>query len=167
MPSLLQVAKKYGVQVVTPNAALPWLALEAAQAVASGHASAKDADKVYVAYFDSVMVRSRAQSPSSRKVQVSKLRQIMLLAEERPTQAPKLLLRVEKMHRQLAREMRSSHCSPLWWPWRGRSETRERNSTRASCGRVSQSNPLSNRAIMSKFVHPTPLGRNTSGRVAS
>ncbi len=106
MPSLLQVAKKYGAQVVTPNAALPRLAIEAAHAVASGRASANDADKVYVAYFDSVMVRSRAQSPSSRKVQVSKLRQIMLLAEERPTQAPKLLLRVEKMHRQLAREMR-------------------------------------------------------------
>ncbi len=106
MPSLLQVAKKYGAQVVTPNAALPRLAIEAAHAVASGRASANDADKVDVAYFDSVMVRSRAQSPSSRKVQVSKLRQIMLLAEERPTQAPKLLLRVEKMHRQLAREMR-------------------------------------------------------------
>ena len=106
MPSLLQVAKKYGAQVVTPNAALPRLALEAAHAVASGRASPHDADKVYVAYFDSVTVRSRAQSPGSRKVQVSKLRQIMLLAEERPTQAPKLLLRVEKMHRELAREMR-------------------------------------------------------------
>ncbi len=106
MPSLLQVAKKYRAQVVTPNAALPRLALEAAHAVASGRASPHDADKVYVAYFDSVTVRSRAQSPGSRKVQVSKLRQIMLLAEERPTQAPKLLLRVEKMHRELAREMR-------------------------------------------------------------
>ena len=31
-----------------------------------------------------MMVRSRAQSPGSRKAQVSKLRQIMLLAEERP-----------------------------------------------------------------------------------
>jgi hypothetical protein len=106
MPSLLQVAKKYGAQVVTPNATLPRLALEAVHAVASGRATPGDADKVYVAYFDSVMVRSRAQSPSSRKVQVSKLRQIMLLAGERPTQAHKLLLRVEKMHRQLAREMR-------------------------------------------------------------
>jgi len=106
MPSLLQVAKKYGAQVVTPNAALPRLAIEAAHAVASGHASAKDANKVYIAYFDSVMVRSRAQSPSSRKVQVSKLRQIMLLAEERPTQAPKLLQRVEKMHRELSQDMR-------------------------------------------------------------
>ena len=53
-----------------------------------------------------MMVRSRAQSPGSRKAQVSKLRQIMLLAEERPTQAPKLLLQVEKMHRELARKMR-------------------------------------------------------------
>jgi hypothetical protein len=54
-----------------------------------------------------VMVRSRAQSPGSRrKAQVSKLWQIMLLAGERPTQSPKLLLRVEKMHRELAREMR-------------------------------------------------------------
>jgi hypothetical protein len=38
MPSLLQVAKKYGAQVVTPNAALPRLAIEAAHAVASGRA---------------------------------------------------------------------------------------------------------------------------------
>src|SRR5258706_15287454 len=106
MPSLLQVAKKYGAQVVTRNGALPRLALEAARAVASGRAWPADADKVYVAYFDSVVVRSRAQSPGSRKAQVSKLRQIMLLAEERPTQAPKLLLQVEKMHRELAREMR-------------------------------------------------------------
>jgi len=30
----------------------------------------------------------------------------MLLSEERPTQAAKLLLRIEKMHRQLAQEMR-------------------------------------------------------------
>jgi len=59
-----------------------------------------------MSYFDSVMVRSRAQSPGSRKAQVSKPRQIMLLAEERPTQAPKLLLQVEKMHRELARETR-------------------------------------------------------------
>jgi hypothetical protein len=103
MPSLLQVAKRYGAQVVTPNAALPRLALETAHAVASGRASATDADKVYVAYFDSVMVRSRVQSAGSRKAQVSKLRQIMLLAEERTTQAPDLLLRVEKMHRELAR----------------------------------------------------------------
>jgi hypothetical protein len=48
---------------------------------------------------DSVIVRSTAQSPGSHKSQVSKLRQIMLLAEERPAQAHKLLLRVEKMHR--------------------------------------------------------------------
>jgi hypothetical protein len=41
MPSLLQVAKKYGAQVVTPNASLPRLAIEAAHAVASGHASAR------------------------------------------------------------------------------------------------------------------------------
>src|SRR6266849_8318254 len=54
------------------------------RAVALGRASAEDADKVYVAYLDSVMVRSTAQSPSSRKAQVSKLRQIMLLAEEQP-----------------------------------------------------------------------------------
>src|SRR6266849_5179809 len=54
------------------------------RAVALGRASAEDADKVYVAYLDSVMVRSTAQSPSSRKARVSKLRQIMLLAEEQP-----------------------------------------------------------------------------------
>jgi len=84
MASLLQIAKKYGAQVVQPNATLPGLALDAAHAVALGRASAEDADKVYVAYLDSVMVRSTAQSPSSRKAQVSKLRQIMLLAEEQP-----------------------------------------------------------------------------------
>jgi hypothetical protein len=38
MPSLLGIAKKYGAQVVTPNATLPRLALETAHAVASGHA---------------------------------------------------------------------------------------------------------------------------------
>jgi len=106
MPSLLQVAKKYGAEVVTPTAVLPRLALEAAHAVASGRASANDDDKVYVAYLDSVMVRARTQSPGSRKVQVSKLRQIMLLAKERPTQAPRLLQRVDKVHRELSQEMR-------------------------------------------------------------
>ncbi len=34
-------------------------------------------EEVYVAHLDSVMVRSAAQSPTSRKSQVSKLRQIM------------------------------------------------------------------------------------------
>ncbi len=38
--SLLQVAKRYGVKVVQPNAALPGLALSAARAVALGRASA-------------------------------------------------------------------------------------------------------------------------------
>src|SRR5260221_536974 len=106
MASLLQIAKKYGAKVVRPNAALPGLALSAAHAVASGRASAEDADKVYVAYLDSVMVRSAAQSPTSRKAQVSKLRQIMLLAEEQPAHTHKLLLRVEEMHRELSRETR-------------------------------------------------------------
>jgi hypothetical protein len=106
MASLLQIAKKYGAQVVQPNATLPGLALDAAHAVALGRASAEDADKVYVAYLDSVMVRSTAQSPGSHKAQVSKLRQIMLLAEERPAQVHKLLLRVEEMHRELSRETR-------------------------------------------------------------
>jgi hypothetical protein len=104
MPSLLQIAKKYGAQVVRPNATLPGLALDAAHEVALGRASAEDADKVYAAYFDSVMKRSAAQPPSSRKAQVSKLRQIMLLAEEQPAQAHKLLVRVEKMHHELMRE---------------------------------------------------------------
>jgi len=106
MASLVQIAKKYGAQVVQPNATLPALALHAAHAVALGRASAEDADKVYVAYLDSVMVRSTVQSPGSHKAQVSKLRQIMLLAEERPAQAHKLLLRVEEMHRELSRETR-------------------------------------------------------------
>jgi hypothetical protein len=39
-------------------------------------------------------------------VQVSKLRQIMLLAEERPAHAGKLLVQVEKIHRELSRETR-------------------------------------------------------------
>jgi hypothetical protein len=106
MPPLLQVAKMYGAQVVRPNAALPALALSAVHAVALGRASAKDAEEVYVAYLDSVIVRSTAQSPRSRKAQVSKLRQIMLLAEEQPAQAYKLLVRVEKIHRDLTRETR-------------------------------------------------------------
>ncbi len=105
MPSLMQTAKMYGAQAIQPSATLPGLALAAAEEVASGHASAEDADRVYVAYLDSVMVRSKAQSPSSRKAQVSKLRQIMLLAEEQPAHAPKLLARVEKMHRELMREI--------------------------------------------------------------
>jgi hypothetical protein len=45
------------------------------RAVALGRVSAKNAEEVYVAYLDSVMVRSKAQSPGSRKAQVSKLRQ--------------------------------------------------------------------------------------------
>ncbi len=53
-----------------------------------------------------MMVRSTAHSPGSHKAQVSKLRQIMVLAEERPAQAHKLLLRVEEMHRELSRETR-------------------------------------------------------------
>ncbi len=106
MPPLLQVAKMYGAQVVRPNAALPALALSAVHAVALGRASAKDAEEIYVAYLDSVIVRSTAQWPSSRKAQVSKLRQIMLLAEEQPVQAYKLLVRVEKIHRDLTRETR-------------------------------------------------------------
>jgi hypothetical protein len=104
MPSLLQVAKKYGAQAVRSNAALPALAISAANAVALGRASADDAGEVYLAYLDSVMTRSTAQSLSSRKAQVSKLRQIMLLAEEQPAHAPKLLVRVERMHRELTRE---------------------------------------------------------------
>jgi hypothetical protein len=95
----------YGAKAIQPSATLPGLALAAAQEVASGRASAEDADRVYVAYLDSVMIRSKAQSPTSRRVQVSKLRQIMLLAEEQPAHAPKLLARVEKMHRELMREM--------------------------------------------------------------
>jgi hypothetical protein len=106
MPPLLQIAKTYGAQVVQPNAPLPQLAISAAHAVALGRASAEDADKVYVAYYDSVMKRTPTQSPASRKTQVSKLRQIMILAEERPAQATKLLARVEKMHRELMRETR-------------------------------------------------------------
>jgi hypothetical protein len=106
MPPLLQVAKMYGAQVVRPNAALPALALSAVHAVALDRASAKDAEEIYVAYLDSVIVRSTAQWPSSRKAQVSKLRQIMLLAEEQPVQAYKLLVRVEKIHRDLTRETR-------------------------------------------------------------
>jgi hypothetical protein len=105
MPSLIQTAKMYGAKAIQPSATLPGLALTAAQEVASGRASAEDADKVYLAYLDSVMVRSKAQSPGSRRVQVSKLRQIMLLAEEQPAQAYKLLQRVEKMHRDLMREV--------------------------------------------------------------
>jgi hypothetical protein len=87
MPPLVKIAKKYGAQVVRSNATLPGLALIAAREVASARASAQNADKVYVAYFDSVIVRSKSQSPGSRKAQVSKLRQIMLLAEERPARA--------------------------------------------------------------------------------
>jgi hypothetical protein len=105
MPTLLQSAKEYGARVVRPNAVLPQFALRVAQAVASGQASSKDADKVYLAYLDSVTMRSKAQSPGSHKVQVSKLRQIMLLAEQRPAHAEKLLAQVEKMHGELMREV--------------------------------------------------------------
>jgi hypothetical protein len=105
VPSLMQTAKMYGTKAIQPSATLPGLALAAAQEVALGRASAEDAEKVYVAYLDSVMVRSKAQSPGSRKVRVSKLRQIMLLAEEQSAQAHKLLQRVEEMHRQLMREV--------------------------------------------------------------
>jgi hypothetical protein len=106
MPTLLQSAKEYGARVVRPNAVLPEFALRVAQAVALGHATSKDADKDYLAYLDSVTQRSSVQSSGSRKAQVSKLRQIMLLAEERPAHAGKLLSQVEKMHLELSQEMR-------------------------------------------------------------
>ena len=64
MASLLQIAKKYGAQVLQPNATLPGLALDAAHAVALGRASAEDADKVYVAYLDSVMGARRHSRPA-------------------------------------------------------------------------------------------------------
>src|SRR6266849_7279791 len=54
------------------------------RAVALGRASAEDADKVYVAYLDSRDGALQGTVPGSRKAQVSKLRQIMLLAEEQP-----------------------------------------------------------------------------------
>jgi hypothetical protein len=57
----------------------------------------------YIAYFDSVMVRFMAQSPGAASIQAPANHAARGGAA---TQAPKLLLQVEKMHRDLAREMR-------------------------------------------------------------
>ena len=61
--------------------------------VALGRVSAKNAEEVCVAHFDSVMVWSTAQV------------QTALPAEERSTQARRLLEQVEKMHCELMREV--------------------------------------------------------------
>lgn len=98
--NIMQEARVYGKQVVNSRALLPELALKAAQAVVSGDVEATDAKAIYIAYLDAEIKRSPQQHPVSQKVQISKLRQIMKLAEERPKQVMRLLCWVTELHRE-------------------------------------------------------------------
>src|SRR5215470_2465535 len=100
---IMDDAKRFGRLVVVPNRPLALLAEAAARAVIAGKADPGQAKQVYLAYFDAVVVRSKTQRADSRKVQVSKLRQIMLLAAEQPDAVLKLLARVSKLHAETIR----------------------------------------------------------------
>lgn len=96
--SILNEASKLGVELLARANIRAQLALSAARAVVDGKATPKDADDIYVAYLDAVVDRSTLQPYTSRKVQVSKLRQIMKLAAARPNSAVELLERVVRLH---------------------------------------------------------------------
>jgi hypothetical protein len=97
-PTLLDLAKRYGELAVQPSNALAMLALDAARAVTKGKATPDDADRLYVLYYDAVRARSKTQSRDSRKSQVSKLRQVMRLADEWGEYGVTLLEHVIRMH---------------------------------------------------------------------
>ena len=98
-PSVMTEAKSYGKRAVATTSWLPAFALVVARAVIVGEVdSDDDAESVYLAYYDATIKRSGAQTLGSHKAQVSKLRQIMKLADERPRHAVKLLSRVTELH---------------------------------------------------------------------
>src|SRR6266849_6966064 len=69
------------------------------RAVALGRASAEDADKVYVAYLDSVMVRSKAKSPVRARRRCPSCGRSCCSPRSSRRQTRELLVWVEKMHR--------------------------------------------------------------------
>lgn len=96
--NIMTEARVYGKQAIHPRAILAELAMKAVQAVLNGDVEAADARSIYLAYFDAEIKRSPNQSVSSQKVQISKLRQVMKLAEDRPKQAMRLLSWVTELH---------------------------------------------------------------------
>jgi len=98
MNTIMQKARVYGQQAIAPAKLLPGLAVDAAKAVVAGEAEPADASAIYLAYYDAKIKRSAAQAPVSQRVQVSKLRQIMKLAETFDHDAVKLLARVTELH---------------------------------------------------------------------
>jgi hypothetical protein len=92
--SIMDEAREHGRQLITRGSIRAMLAMAAARAVAAGEVGPEDADRIYAQYFDAVAVRTKTQSPVSHKVQVSKLRQVML-ADKHGMQ---VLDRVVKLH---------------------------------------------------------------------
>jgi hypothetical protein len=95
--NILAKAGALGREALDANSALSRLAMDAARAVVSGEVDPSDAQRIYLAYYDARVIRSKAQPASSRKAQVSKLRQVMKLAEGRKD-GLKLLERVVALH---------------------------------------------------------------------
>ncbi len=104
-------AKMFGTQVVAQRSTLPMLAMSAARAVVAGEVEVSDAERIYRVYFDAKIKRSPSQKGSSQRVQISKLRQIMMLAEQWGQQGVKILARTVKIHEDLAR---SKKIMPLY-----------------------------------------------------
>jgi hypothetical protein len=91
---LLSRAKQYGLQQKESNSILARLALDAATCAREGHIDTSDVWDVYAAYLNGVTGATNPDgSEQSNKVQASKLRQIVKLAEENPS-AMVLLLKV-------------------------------------------------------------------------
>jgi hypothetical protein len=98
MSTILNEARELGAALVDPReTARVQLALRVAHAVVAGEVGPDDAEEIYVSYYDAAMNRTKGQPPTSHKVQVSKLRQVMKLADERPDGLA-LLERVLKLH---------------------------------------------------------------------
>jgi len=96
--ALLIKARQYGSQQRESNSLLVKLALDAAGCAQEGHIDASDVWAVYAAYLNGVTGETNPDAAEqSNKVQASKLRQIVKLAEENP-KALDLLLRVIVLH---------------------------------------------------------------------
>jgi hypothetical protein len=99
--SITSIAKTIGKRAVVPTRWLSDLAVGVARATIDGEAEPDDALDLYLAYFDASIKRSPAQTPSSLRVQASKLRQVMKLAERHPKTALALLEKVTDLHAEL------------------------------------------------------------------